>query len=549
MSDIDRPPAGPRAPDDSAQTRVVRSAGAFGTATLASRALGMVRDMVIAAVFSAWATDAFFVAFTIPNVLRRLLGEGSLNAAVVPVYTEVGVRGSDRESVRFVRVMLGAWLLVLLLVCAAGVALAPWLVRIYAWGFADDPRKLELTVILTRVMFPYILFMGLVALSTGVLNVHGRFFVPAFSPFFWNLAMIASALLASGPLAARGVPPVMSIAAGVVLGGLLQVLWQLPALARVGRLVRPVLSPGDPELRKVARLMLPMTLGYGIYQVDVLLSRLFASFLPEGSVSYLYYGMRVVDLPQAVFLLAIGTAVLPELSRAAAEHRPEDLRRSYGRALGLSLFVALPATVGIVVLARPIVSVLFLRGRFDLAMLEQTSLALMCMAPGIVGTAGVRVTMPAFFAQADTRTPTVIGAVNLAVYVAACLALMGPLQHLGLALALSIAPLTQFGQLAVALRRRVGPLGLRSVGRAVARSSAGCAVMGGAVWLLARPGRWDDPGRIALNAVLLLGCVAAGAALYAAVTYLLGAPELEEIAAALRRRASRQGPSSGGGSG
>jgi putative peptidoglycan lipid II flippase len=521
------------------RAQMVRSAGAFGAATLASRGLGMVRDMVIAAAFGTWATDAFFIAFTIPNVLRRLLGEGTLNAAVVPVYTEVGVKGTEAERVRFVRVLLGAWLSILVLVSVVGVIAAPWLVKLYAWGFAADADKLALTVVLARIMFPYILFMGLVALSTGVLNVHGRFFVPAFSPFFWNLSMIVTALALAPSLAARGIEPVISIACGVLLGGLLQVIWQLPSLAKVGRLVWPAMQLRHAALGKVFKLMVPMTLGFGLYQIDVLLSRLFASFLPEGSVSYLYYGMRMVDLPQAVFLLAIGSAVLPALSRAAAEGRIEDLKRSYGHALSMSLYVALPATVGLLVLARPVISVLFMRGEFDAGMLENTSLALMCMAPGIIGTAGVRVTTPAFFARNDTRTPTVIGAINLVLYIGACLVLMGPFGHLGLAAALSLAPLTQFAQLLVSLRRDVGPLGLRAVAGSAARSVAGAAIMGVAVWCGTTLGHWEDPSRFLLNAGVLTGCVAVGSLVYVAVTRLLGSTEPATIMRSLSKRAGR----------
>lgn len=495
----------------------------------------MVRDMVIAALFAASSTDAFFVAFTIPNVLRRLLGEGSLNAAVVPVYTGVDLRGRA-DAVRFARVLLGSWLVILVAVTVAGVAAAPLLVDVYAWGFRADPAKYELTVLLARIMFPYILFMGLVALSTGILNVHGRFFVPAFSPFLWNLAMIGCGLGLAPVLEARGVPPVLSIAAGVVLGGVLQVLWQLPALARVGRLVAPALDFRNADLRKVFRLMLPMTLGFGVYQINVLLSRLFASFLPEGSVSYLYYGMRVVDVPQAVFLLALGSAVLPALSRAAAEKRLEDLKRSYADALGLGLYIAIPAAAAIIVLAAPISSVLFLRGRFTLEMLEPTALAMACMAPGIVGIAGVRVTSPAFFARGDTRTPTVIGALNLVVYIAACLALMGPLGHLGIAIAISIAPLTQCAQLVAALGRKVGPLGLGRVARSAVRSLVGTGAMLLVLWLLAPLGRWEHSGEIARNAVVLGACCFAGAAAYLFVTRLLGSRELGAILGALRSR-------------
>jgi putative peptidoglycan lipid II flippase len=520
---------------DRKRSRVVRHAGAFGIATLASRGLGMVRDMVIAALFSATATDAFFVAFTIPNVLRRLFGEGSLNAAVVPVYTEVDLRGRD-DAVRFARVLLGAWLVILVGVSIAGVAAAPLLVDLYAWGFRVDPEKYALTVLLARIMFPYILCMGLVALATGVLNVHGRFFVPAFSPFLWNLAMIVCGLALAPLMGGWGLPPVLSIAAGVVLGGVLQVLWQLPALGAAGRLVMPALDFGSRDLRKVFRLMLPMTLGFGVYQINVLLSRLFASFLPEGSVSYLYYGMRVVDVPQAVFLLAIGAAVLPALSRAAAEERIDDLKRSYSDALGLSLFIAIPAAAAIVILAEPISSVLYLRGRFDVSMLQPTALAMACMAPGIVGVAGVRVTTPAFFARGDTRTPTIIGAVNLVIYVAACLALMGPFDHLGIAMAISIAPIAQCIHLVVELRRRVGPLGLRAVTRSAVRALVGTAAMLLVLYLLVPLGRWQDATQIGRNVVVLAACVGAGAAIYLFVTRLLGARELRTILSALRRR-------------
>lgn len=523
---------------DEKRTNMVRSAGAFGVATLASRGLGMVRDMVIAALFSAWATDAFFVAFTIPNVLRRLFGEGSLNAAVVPVYTGVDLRGRQ-AAVRFARVLLGSWLVILAGVTVVGVLAAPLLVHLYAWGFRVDPAKFELTVLLTRIMFPYILCMGLVAVATGVLNVHGRFFVPAFSPFMWNLAMIVCGLALAPVLEDRGVPSVLSIACGVILGGVLQVLLQLPSLRRVGRLVRPALDFRDPDLRKVFRLMIPMTLGFGVYQIDVLLSRLFASFLPEGSVSYLYYSMRVVDVPQAVFLLAIGTAVLPALSRAAAEQRDDDLKRSYADALSLSLYIAIPAAAAIVLLAEPITSVLFMRGQFGLSMLQPTALAMACMAPGIVGVAGVRVTSPAFFARGDTRTPTIVGAINLVIYIAACLVLMGPLGHVGIALAISIAPLTQFAQLLWSLRRRVGPLGLGRVTRSAVRSLVGTGAMLVVLHLLVPLGRWQDPSLIARNALVLLACVAAGAALYLLVTRVLGSREIGAILEAMRKRASR----------
>ncbi len=516
---------------------VVRSAGAFGAATLLSRVAGMIRDMVIAALFAAADTDAFFMAFTIPNVLRRLFGEGSLNAAIVPVYTEAEVNGGPGASVRLARAVLGAWLLILVGVSVLGVGLAPLVVKAYAWGFGDDPGKLDMTVTLTRVMFPYILFMGLLAVATGILNVHGRFFTPAFAPFLWNVTTVAIAIALAPHLRARGIPEIVALAVGVLAGGAVQVAWQLPALARVGRLVWPSLDLRNPGLRRIFGLMIPMTFGFGVYQIDVLFSRLFASFLPEGSVSYLYYGMRLVDVPQAVFMLGIGAAVLPALSRSAAEGRIEDLKRSWADALGLGLWLAFPAAVALVILAEPICSVLFLRGRFDASMLDPTAGALACLAPGIVGTAGVRVTVPAFFARGDTRTPTVIGAVNLLVYLLACLVLARPFGHLGIAAAMSIAPLTQFAQLVFHLRRAAGPLGLGRLASSAARSLAGTAVMSGVLLLIAPLGRWDDSGSIMHNAAVLGCAVAAGGIAYLAVSRLLRSREMASVIEAAGRRA------------
>ncbi len=526
--------------DERAETsggEIVRRAGVVAAGTLTSRILGAVRDAVIAAVFALGATDAFWLAFTIPNALRVLLGEGAVSAAFVPVFTEVREREGKARAREFFRNLVGASAVVLLLVTVAGVALAPYLVKGYAWGFQRDPSLYEATVALTRVLFPYIFLMGLSALAMGALYACKRFAAPAFAPALLNVSFIAAALIVAPMLKDLGWPAIFALAIGALLGGTLQLLAQIPSLRKEGLAVRPRIGFGDIYVRKCARLLVPLLAGLGVYQLNVLLSRLFASFLPTGSVSYLYYGQRLAEIPQGMFALAIASAALPSLSDAVARGQEDEARRLFRDALRLSLFVAVPAAVALAVLAEPAATMFFGRGRFDAAAVHETARSLVWQAAGIWAVASVRTVVPMFHAHNDTRTPVVASAMNLVVFVSLSLALMGPMQHAGLAAATTAAAVVQLGALLWLLRRKSGPLGMQDVSRSLVRIVAASAGMAAVVWAGAQLGDWSRGGNDPVNLMIFVGTVLGGLAVYLALAAVLGAPELTDLKSALRRRA------------
>jgi len=476
----------------------------------------------------------FFTAFTIPNVLRRLLGEGALTSVLVPVYTEVQVKQGDGPAKRFVSAFLGTGLAVLVSVTVLGILLTPWIVMAYAWGFQREPEKFSLCVALTRFMWPYLVFVGLCAIAMGVLNAHRRFFWPAFSQTLFNLAMIGSTMLAARWLTTHGIHPIWSLAAGVLVGGALMVACQILPMKRIDRLPRARFEK-HPEVLKVAKLLGPSVIGLGIYQADILLSRLFASLLPEGSVTYLYYCMRLVELPQAVFVMAIAAAALPELSLASAKGEVGEIKRTYSRSLSMSSFVAVPSVIGLAVLAVPIVAVLFQHGKFTWEMTGHTADALVWIALGIPGVAGVRNTSPVFYALQDTRTPVKMSALSLVLYIGLCLALMGRYGHVGIAMAISAAPTAQFLAQAWFLRRKIGMLGLRRVLDQVWRHVAAGWVMAGACLVAAAPGRWEE-GFTARNALVLGGAMVAAALTYFLAAWVFAAHDARALVGGLRRR-------------
>jgi len=513
---------------------MARSASVVGLFTLASRILGLIRDAVVAAYYPKADTDAFFIAFRIPNVLRRLTGEGALTVAFIPVFTEyLGRRGED-EARGMLASTLGLALLVMAGLSALGTALAPWVVHAFAYGFVGD--QYTLAVLLTRIMFVFLLTTGLTALSMGVLNTRRHFAAPALAPALLN-AVIISFVVAGTPLSGRaGLPPIVALAVGVVAGGAAQVVLQLPFLRRKGMLVGPRFDWRHPGVRRVGALMLPAVFGLAIYEINTIIAGQFASFLPEGSISYLYYAGRLIEFPMGIFVVALATVAMPSLSSHAAAGDTAALKETYRYALRMALFIILPATAGLAALAEPITSVLFQRGQFTHAMATQTALTLLGFLVGMWAGAGVRQTVPVFYALQDTKTPVKVAALSLVVYVATALLLYRRLATFGLALAVSLSSVANFSVLLLLLRVRLGRLGLRRIttsGFKALVASAGCAAV---AWLVARPGDWDHGGRSPLNYALLLGAVALGIAVYVGIARVLRTPELGELADAFRRR-------------
>ena len=520
-------------------TQIARRAGIVALGTLGSRVLGLVRDAVVAASFSVGATDAFYVAFTIPNALRVLLGEGAVSGAFIPVFAEVRATEGEARAKAYFANLAGTMTLVLGAVAVLGILLAEPIVELYASGYREHPGRFELTVDLTRWVFPYLFFIGLAALGMGILNAVRRFFVPAFSPMLLNVAMIAAPLVFISPAVAMGLDPIGALAIGVLVGGALQVMVQAMALRRAGMPLMPRLGITDPYVRKSLRLMVPLLAGLGVYQLNVLLSRRFASMLETGAQSYLYYSQRVVEMPQGMFALAIASAALPTLSDLRASGNTDELRRTFGYGLRLSLFVAVPSSVAIAIFAEPIVAALFGRGAFGPAAIDATARTLMWQALGVWAVASVRTVVPMFYAYNDTRSPVIGSAVNLLVFVGLCVSLLEPMAYEGIALALGAASAVQLMALLLLLRRRVGQLGLRSIGASLLRQILATLPMAAILGLLLPLGDFSEGSSPKNMTLLVVGLIAGGGA-YLGAARLLGCPEFAELAKALRRKRPRR---------
>lgn len=513
------------------ERQVVRALGSISAATLASRVLGFVRDMVVALVFGAGPiTDAFFVAFRIPNMLRRLLAEGALATAIVPVFTEYGVARSREEFVRMLRAVLGMALLALGVTTAVGVLTAPWLVRVIAPGFATEPGQAALTVQLTRVMFPYLILVGVAALGMGALNANGRFFAAALGPALLNVGMIAAVAL----LSPRVDPPILALAIGVLVGGVAQLAVQAPSLGRCGLLVSPSTDVHHPALGRVLRLLLPAVFGLAAVQVTVFINTLLASLLAAGSISFLYYADRVMEFPLGVFGIALASASLPAMSRQAAAGDARGVAGTLNFTLRLALFIALPASVGLVILRTPIVRVLFERGHFTAADTVATAQALAGYAVGLAGFSTARIAAQAFYAVGEAGLAVKLGLLSVAANGLAAIALMGPLAHTGLAVASSISAYVNVALLLVAARRRFGGLGGRVLAWSAVRTLAACAPL--AVWCALLAWLWPTRATRAMEALWLAAAVGGGGAIYWVAATLLAAPERGALRGILPRR-------------
>ncbi len=491
---------------------------------MVSRILGLVRDMVIARLFGAGSgADAFFVAFRIPNFWRRLFAEGAFSQAFVPVLSEYKTRRSHDEVRALVDDVAGVLAGVLFAVTLIGVIAAPLLVIIFAPGFLDEPERYDLTVAMLRITFPYLLFVSLAALASAMLNSYGGFAVPAFTPVFLNLAMIGAAVWLSPHLA----HPVTALAWGVFLGGLLQLLFQLPYLKRLRLLPRLRWGWQDEGVRRIVKLMVPAIFGVSVTQINLLFDTLIASLLVAGSVSWLYYSDRLVEFPLGVFGIALATVMLPNLSQEHARASPERFSHTLDWALRWVLLIGAPATAGLVLLAGPMLATLFHYGEFSAHDVRMSSYSLMALAAGLLGYISIKIFAPAFYARQDTRTPVRIGVIAMLTNMALNVLLAFPLStvgmgHAGIALATALAAFLNAGLLYRALRRQAiyqpqpgwRGFALRVLGANVA--------MGLILWTGAGElARWLDASAGSRAGYLAL-LVAGGAAVYLAALWLCG---------------------------
>jgi putative peptidoglycan lipid II flippase len=458
------------------RTLLVTRAGVVSAGTLVSRFLGLGRDVTIAALFERTQTDAFWVAFTIPTALRQLLAEGAVTSAVVPILTGKLVAEGEEAGKAFFARARAVSLLALAVVTVLGVAFAGPLTETFAAGFHGSPGKFERTRELTRFVFPYVLFMGTAAMGMAALNAKGRFAVAAFAPGLLNLALIAAAVTLRVPLALRGIDTVMALGVGVLAGGVLQVVAQLPSLRRLGFLSRPILDLRDRGVRDMLRRILPMAFGIGVYYVDLVVSRRFLSDLGDGAQSYFAWAMRVCDFPLGIFVMAISTAALPSLAALAAKGDLDELAKTYAHGMRLSMFVAIPASVALVVLGEPLVVLLFQRGAFDALAAHETARALAWQGGALFTIAAVRQLVPTLYALGDTRTPVVVSALDSIAFIAMAVGLRRPFGHVGVSMAIGGSTVVQMALLFFAVRRRLGTIRGREIGRASAVMLAASAV-------------------------------------------------------------------------
>ena len=512
--------------------KLARSAGLISIATMASRLLGVAREMVLAAVFGAGSgmeMDAFNVAFRVPNLLRDLFAEGAMTAAFIPTFTRTLATRGREAAWRLGNLVINALLLVTGTLVVAGIVFAGPITHLLAPGFAAVPGKLELTTQLTRIMLPFLTMVAAAVAMMGMLNSLRRFFIPALSPAMFNVATIVCAVSLVPLMLRTGLPSIGAIAIGTLLGGLGQIALQWPVLRKEGFRYRPVLNFRDPDLREVLRLMGPGTLGLAAVQINVAVNTFLATSQEQGAVSWLSVAFRLMYLPIGLFGVSIATAALPEIARRANDGDLAGMRRTISGALRMMLMLNVPATIGLVALAHPIVAVLLERGKFGPADTAATAAALMFYAPGLLAYSAVKIASPSFYSLRDSRTPVTVSVISVLANLAINLMLVQVMGFRGLALGTALAATFNAGTLLWLLRGRLGGLEGRRVAVAFAKISCASIAMGFAAHYTSQWLAGQLPPSGSLSRVVQLGtAIAAGIAVLVASARLLRIAEFDE---------------------
>ena len=514
---------------------ITRSAGLIGLLTLLSRIAGMARDMVIANFFGAsLVADAFVVAFSIPNMLRQLVGEGSMVGSFVPVFTEYLHRRSREDSLRLAQIAFTFLTLFLLGITLLGVILSKYVILLLAPGFRDIPGKTELAALLTQQMFPFLFFIGLTALATGVLNSFNHFSAPAFAPVLFNLATICLIPLFHD----RFRQPGLILAVAVLVGGFFQLALQLPVLWKYGLRFRPDFYFTHPALVRIGRLMLPSIIGIAVYQLNVLVATVFVSPFPGGR-TFIYFADRLIQFPLGIFAISVGTAILPTLSRFSAQKDFPALSDAFAFGLRLVAFVIFPAAVGLALLRVPIIEVIFERHEFSHGDTLNTARALLFFALGLPAFSGLRVVVPAYYSLQDTRTPMRVASLAMLANVLGCWLLVKFFAHAGVSLSIALSGYINLTALLLILRRRLGLTFPRTFLLALLRSALACLPVALAAALFAELSLWQKPGEIPAKLLCLAAAIAACTLLYLLGAWLIKSQELSALGEIIRQRLRR----------
>lgn len=501
------------------QMNLLKSLAAVSSMTMFSRVLGFARDAIVARVFGAgMATDAFFVAFKLPNLLRRIFAEGAFSQAFVPILAEYKSKQGEEATRVFVAYVSGLLTLVLALVTVAGMLAAPWVIMVTAPGFTDTADKFALTSQLLQITFPYILLISLASLAGAILNTWNRFSVPAFAPTFLNVSMIGFALFGAPYFH----PPVLALAWAVTVGGVLQLVYQLPHLKKIGMLVLPRINFRDAGAMRVIKQMGPAILGVSVSQISLIINTIFASFLVSGSVSWMYYADRLMEFPSGVLGVALGTILLPSLSRSFASGNHDEYCRLMDWGLRLCFLLALPSAVALGILAQPLTVSLFQYGKFTEFDALMTQRALIAYSVGLMGLIVVKVLAPGFYSRQDIKTPVKIAIVTLVMTQLMNLAFIGPLKHAGLSLSIGLAACLNAGLLYWQLRKQQIFTPQAGWGRFLTRLIIAVVVMAAVLMgmLYVMPA-WAQ-GNMAHRLMRLMVVVVVGATAYFATLAVLG---------------------------
>ena len=519
-------------------SNLAKSAGLIGAATTVSRLLGLAREMVLAAVFGASASmqmDAYNVAFRIPNLLRDLFAEGAMTAAFIPTFTRTLTTQGKEAAWRIGNLVMNALVLVTGVLALLGVIYAREITELLTSPkFSDVPGKLELTTQLTRVMLPFLSTLAIAAAMMGMLNSLRRFFIPSLSPAMFNVASILSALLLTPVMKPWfGLEPIVGLAIGTILGGVGQIALQWPTLRKEGFRYQPIVSFTDPTVREILRLMAPATIGLAAVQINVAVNNYLATSEVQGAVSWLQYAFRLMYLPIGLFGVSIATASLPDISRQAALDDLRAVRTTVSRGLRMMLMLNVPATVGLIVLAEPIIALIYQRGAFNAADTAATAEALMYYAPGLLGYSAVKIASPTFYSLRDSRTPVIVSVSSIAVNLVLNLSLVRVIGFRGLAFGTALAAVFNAVMLLWLLRRRLGGLDGAELARALAKITVAAAAMGASAYFTAQ---WltsltPDGGEVA-RGIRVFGAIGVALLVLAASARAL---RIEEFTAASTR--------------
>jgi len=521
---------------NSEHSKVAKAAGIVGAATMVSRVFGLLRDTIIAALFGAnWMSDAFWVAYRIPNTLSRLLGEGSLTASFIPVFTEYLQKKTKDEALELAYNAFTVLSIILAFVSVLGIIFSPLIVGLIAPGFISEPRQFALAVFLNRLMFPYIFVISLGALCMGILNSFRRFASPALSPVMLNISIIVAALTLRSFFA----EPITALAVGVLIGGVLQLALQWPFLIKCGIKFKFRFNFQHPGLKQISLLMIPAVLGAGITTINVFVGTILASMLPGGSVTYLFYADRIMELPLGVFAIAIGTASLPSFSRHVAAGDMGELKSSISFSLRLMLFVTVPATFALMTLNLPIISVLFQRGAFNTQAAIYTSEALFFYGMGLWAFSIVRVFVQSFYSLQDAKWPMRAAIISFVINLIVSLALMYSMKHKGLALANSLAAIVNVFILSFVLKKRIGKFLDRSFYISIFKIILSAVLMVGAILLIDYFMPWDTSAGFKTRLIYLITAIFAGASVFFISAYLLKSQEIHALVNMIKRRLTR----------